>query len=83
VILPTKGIAPQRSLLAVGAQTMQILDGPLTVSQAWQRVRTWRAQNGHAAPIPFWWFALALDTLYALGLITVEQDLLTRTTLDA
>jgi hypothetical protein len=78
MILPTKGIAPQRSLLAVGAQTVQLLEEPLTVSQAWVRLKNWRNTNGHTAPIPFWWFALALDTLYALGLVKIEQELLTR-----
>jgi len=31
----------------------------------------------------FWWFALALDTLYALGLVAIEQELLTRVDRDA
>jgi hypothetical protein len=78
MILPTKGIPPQRSLLAVGAQIVQVLDEPLTVSQTWSRLKQWRDAHNHTAPIPFWWFALALDTLYALGLLVLENDLLTR-----
>ena len=83
MILPTKGIAPQRSLLAVGAQTLQILDEPLTVSQAWSRLRRWRELNQHHEPVPFWWFALALDVLFALGALRIEHDLLTRVVQDA
>ena len=78
MITPTKGIAPDRSLLAVGAQIAMQLDSPLTVSQTWSRLREWRVANGHTAPLSFGWFVLALDTLYALGIIDLENALLTR-----
>jgi hypothetical protein len=77
MLTPTKGIAPDRALLAVGAQIAMQLDQPLTVSQAWTRVCVWRRENGHPAPISFGWFALALDTLFALGRVELRDDLLT------
>jgi hypothetical protein len=83
VITPTKGIAPQRALLTVGAQIAQVLDEPLTVSQAWSRLKAWRRANDHKAPIPFWWFALALDVLYSLGAVDFEGDLLILRRVDA
>ena len=79
MIVPTKGIAPQRALLAVGAQIVLATGRqPVTITQAWRRLLTWREENRHKAPIPFWWFALALDVLYALGLVELdaESDLL-------
>ncbi|GAA0839486.1 ABC-three component system middle component 6 [Streptosporangium amethystogenes subsp. fukuiense] len=77
MIVPTKGVAPQRALLAVGAQIVMATDRqPVTVTQAWQRLLTWREDNNHRAPVTFWWFALALDLLYALGLVELEQDIL-------
>jgi len=76
MITPTKGIAAQRALLAVGAQLLIVLDQPLTVSQAWVRLRDWRQRNLHFSPVPFWWFALALDVLYAIGVVEFRQDLL-------
>jgi hypothetical protein len=76
VITPTKNIAPDRSLLAVGAQVLMVLDTPLTVSQAWARLRAWRAEHGHPSPVSFGWFVLALDTLYAVGAIDLHNDLL-------
>jgi hypothetical protein len=76
MITPTKGIAPQRSLLAVGAQILNALDRPQSVNQTWLRVQEWRTKNDHHAPLPFWWFVLALDTLYSLGLIDLESELL-------
>ncbi|MQY18071.1 ABC-three component system middle component 6 [Nocardia macrotermitis] len=78
MITPTKGIAPDRSLLAVGAQIAMQLDQPRTVSQVWTKLREWRKANGHPAPISFGWFVLALDTLYALGSVEFADDLLVR-----
>jgi hypothetical protein len=77
MLMPTKGIAPDRALLAVGAQIALQLDQPLTVSQAWSRVCAWREENGHPAPISFGWFVLALDTLFALKRVELRDDLLT------
>ena len=82
MLTPTKGIAPDRALLAVGAQIALQLDQPLTVSQAWARVRAWRKENGHPAPISFGWFVLALDTLFALDRVELRDDLLTLTRRD-
>lgn len=78
MITPTKGIAPQRALLSVGAQIAQLLDEPMTVSQAWSRLGHWRASNGHHAAVSFSWFVLALDTLYALGAVRLEAGLIVR-----
>ncbi|MEV5704523.1 ABC-three component system middle component 6 [Actinoallomurus sp. NPDC052274] len=77
VILPTKGVAPQRALLAVSAQIVLATGRqPVTVTQAWRRLLAWRDEHRHHAPVPFWWFALALDTLYAMGLVDLERDVL-------
>ncbi|WP_091100719.1 ABC-three component system middle component 6 [Nonomuraea pusilla] len=76
MITPTKGIGPDRALLAVGAQIILQLNRPLTVSQTWARLREWRLENDHLAPLSFGWFVLALDILYALGLIELQDDLL-------
>jgi hypothetical protein len=76
MITPTKGIAPQRALLSVGAQIAKVLDSPATVSQTWARFKEWRADNGHGSTVPFWWFTLALDLLYSLGVVAFEGELL-------
>ncbi|MDP9795979.1 hypothetical protein J2S43_004491 [Catenuloplanes nepalensis] len=78
MITPTKGIAPQRALVVVGAQVLQLLDRPMTVSQTWARLKEWRSGHGHHAPLPFWWFVLSLDVLYALGVLELDRDLLRR-----
>ncbi|WP_233570951.1 ABC-three component system middle component 6 [Nocardiopsis sp. Huas11] len=75
--MPTKGIAPQRALLTVGAQILMSSERQsVTVTQAWRRLQKWRADHAHNAPVPFWWFVLALDVLYALGTVELRDDLL-------
>ncbi|WP_105970713.1 ABC-three component system middle component 6 [Streptomyces geranii] len=76
MITPTKGISPDRCLLAVGAQILMQLEEPRTVSQTWARFKAWRADNEHFSPVSFEWFVLALDMLYSLDAVELRQDLL-------
>lgn len=78
MITPTKGIAPQRALLTVGAQLSLILTEPMTVSQAWTALKTWRVRHENDSVLPFSWFVLALDTLYALGTVHYEDGIIYR-----
>ena len=69
MILPTKAVSPDRALLAVGAGVLRQLSEPKTVSRLWADFRG----QGQAAPsITFDWFVLALDLLYALGLVELD-----------
>jgi hypothetical protein len=83
MILPTKGISPDRALLAIGAQVIMQLDQPRTVSQAWARLVQWRESNNHLAPISFGWFVLSLDILFALGVVELDEDVLSLRRRDA
>ena len=83
MITPTKGIAPDRCLLAVGAQVLLQLDEPRTVSQAWARLKSWRADQAHTSPVSFEWFVLALDILYSIGAVELDQDVLVARSTDA
>ncbi|AFR10904.1 ABC-three component system middle component 6 [Nocardiopsis alba] len=77
MIAPTKGVAPQRALLTVGAQILKASERQsITVDQAWRRLQKWRSDHDHNAPVPFWWFVLALDVLYALGTVELCEDVL-------
>ncbi|MFJ3628786.1 ABC-three component system middle component 6 [Streptomyces albidoflavus] len=76
MLTPTKGIAPDRALLAVGAQILQELASPLTVSQTWARLKARRSELGHGSPVSFGWFVLALDVLHALGAVELRDELL-------
>lgn len=79
MLLPNRSISPQRALLSVAAQISMQLEAPRTVSETWNRLRIWRAENGFDQPVTFEWFQLALDMLYALGLVDFDGHTLRRT----
>ena len=79
MILPAKHIRPERSLLGVGAEILEILKRPMTVSALWDRVRARRAKPP-ASPIAYGWFVLALDFLYVIGAVDLRDGVLRRMT---
>lgn len=70
MILPTKHISTQRSLLGLGAVILRNLDSPSTVSRIWGRCRAHPASGAYGR------FLLGLDLLFALGAIEVREGLL-------
>lgn len=77
MILPTKGVALDRALLSVGAEILRRLDRPKTVSRLWEQVRDRR--QGLSNGIAYEWFTLALDLLYTLGALDLDDGLIRRT----
>jgi hypothetical protein len=76
--LPSKHISEAQALVVVGAQILQVLEAPRHVTSCVDAVRTWRSENGETVDLPFWWFLLAMDTLFALNLIDIRDGELTR-----
>lgn len=77
MILPTKHVRPQRALLGVGAEILETLRRPMTVSALWDRVRKNRAATP-AAPISYAWFVLSLDFLYLIEAVELRDGILAR-----
>ena len=74
MILPDKHVRLSSSFLGAGAALLELLGSRRTVSGLWTTAR----QRGEIRT--FERFTLALDMLYALGLVEFGQDgLLTRT----
>jgi len=78
VLLPSKAIPTDQALLAVGAQILIQLERPGSVSAVWDRLREWRSDRGMKSALPFWWFSLALDVLYAIGVVELYNGELMR-----
>jgi hypothetical protein len=74
VILPTKHINTNHSLLGLGAVILRNIDSPTTVSRIWERLR------GSPATGSFGRFLLGLDFLFALGAIELRDGLITKGT---
>ncbi|WP_314712192.1 ABC-three component system middle component 6 [Propionibacterium acidifaciens] len=74
MLLPTKGIGPQRALLTVGAAALSLLDTPATVSGLWERFSKSAKSSGTNANITFDWFAMALSMLFTVQAISWDQS---------
>lgn len=78
MILPTKHVRPDRALIGVGAEVLDILKRPMTMSRLWDEVRGRRSLHAPNAPIDYQWFVLSLDLLYAIGALEFERGLVRR-----
>jgi hypothetical protein len=73
MILPTKRLGQDRSLLYVGAEILGLLREPKTVSRLWRELQATRSTRPEAAPLTYDWFVLALDLLFLLHAIRYER----------
>jgi len=81
MILPTKRITQERSLLGIGAELLVLLDEPKTVSRLWDEFKGRRSKHVvSASTITYDWFILALDLLYMLKAVRRGKGVLWRTT---
>lgn len=78
MIVPTKGVLPSDALLSVGADIINVLEEPLTISELWLEIGK-RRSDEMKSTIGFDWFVLALDLAWALGAVKSGPDgILTR-----
>lgn len=80
MILPTKHIRPERSLLTVGGDLLDCLREPKTVSRLWDELRAARGGAAEPAPMNYDWFVLALDLLFMIGAIEFDRGLIRKST---
>lgn len=78
MILPGKHIRPERALIGVGAEILDLLSEPMTVSRLWDEIRARREKSMPSSPITYNWFVLALDFLYMIGAIDFQRGLLVK-----
>ena len=79
MILPSKHLHQERALLTVGAQILQRLGRPKTVSALWEELRRLDRSGAKVqSQLTYDWFILALDLLYAVGAIEFNSGLVVR-----
>ncbi len=79
MILPGKHIPQDKALLTVGAELLTRLDKPKTVSAIWENVCK-PASETHVdvTRLSYDWFILAIDLLFAIDAIEIQEGLLKR-----
>ena len=76
MILPSKHLPERRALLTVGSEILGLLDRPRTVSSVWEEVRGGKSERKRR--LSYDWFVLALDLLFLMGAIRLNDGLLTK-----
>lgn len=72
MILPSKHIPEDQALIGVGAELLQHLERPQTVTSLWDLVRSSQIVGN------FERFILALDLLNIIGIVEIKDGLLRR-----
>ena len=72
MLLPSKHLATERSILSVGSRIIACLKTPATVSELWNRYANLQRQL-RLTPIGFDWFLLALASMFAIGKIGYDE----------
>ncbi|WP_428098168.1 ABC-three component system middle component 6 [Candidatus Rariloculus sp.] len=80
MILPTKHIRPDRALIGVGAEMLETLERPMTVSMLWDDLRLSRSADTSSPVIDYRWFVLALDLLFMLSAVEFERGVIRKAT---
>jgi hypothetical protein len=79
VILPSKHLSQERALLTVGGRVLLLLSQPKTVSALWGELNSLTETPRYATPpLSYDVFVLALDLLYSIGAVEMEDGLLAR-----
>ena len=79
MILPSKHLPQDRALLTVGSRVLQQLEQPKTVSALWEELPRFGKNAGFSGPaLAYDGFVLALDLLFLIGAIEMEDGLLAR-----
>lgn len=73
MILPSKHISQEQTLLGVGAIILREINRAQTVTSLWERIKNDQAVG------TFERFVLALDMLYIAGVITFNRGIIERT----
>jgi len=79
MILPSKHLCQDRALLTVAARILRHLSQPQTISALWEKMPRQNAAGGNTVPpLRYDGFVLALDLLFLIGALELQQGLLTR-----
>jgi len=76
MILPTKHLPPEKALVSIGAEILDGLHTPKTVSRLWEEHRSARSRSSTRKPTTYEWFILALDLLFLMGAVQIKNGVI-------
>jgi hypothetical protein len=80
MILPSKKLSPENSIIFLGGKVLNLLDQPKTVSALWYELKeSYSVNTSNEHPnYGYDWSILALDFLFIAGAIELSQGTLNR-----
>ncbi|WP_421355102.1 ABC-three component system middle component 6 [Microbacterium phosphatis] len=69
MLLPTKGVSAERAIITVGADVLEQLQSPKSVTALWEQYTARERAGGNSDHITFDWFSLVLASLFAINLV--------------
>lgn len=78
MLVPTKNIHEERSLVKIGARNLSFLDTPLSVNTLWEHYKRFQDSVEKIPKINYDVFILSLDFLYIIDAIEYKNDLIWR-----
>lgn len=79
MILPTKHLPPDRSLIFLASEISLLVGRNSTVSSIWSDLKKKHSSELRSGEVPYDWFVLALDLLYLMDLIEEQGGLIRKT----
>jgi len=73
MILPTKHLREEKSLIRIGADILAILNEPKTISRIWSELHHSQYEPRKISGITYNWFVLSLDLLFMIGAIEYDS----------
>ena len=79
MILPSENLPQEHALLTIGGRILQHIQEPMTVSALWEHLRTTHEEGADSRQaFHYDKFVLALDLLFMLGAVNLEDGRLIR-----
>ena len=76
MILPTKHLAPNRSLISVSSEVLELVGKKSSVSSIWTDLQNKHKSSLRFGDVPYDWFVLSLDLLFMIGAIEERNGLI-------
>ena len=67
MILPTKHLSPERSIISVSSEVLELIGRRSTVSSIWNSLQEKHKASLRFGDVPFDWFILALDFFFLIA----------------
>lgn len=78
MILPTKHLSPDRAIITVASEILELINTRSSVSSVWNDLQKKHRACIRQGEIPYDWFILSLDFLYLIGAIGEYEGRLIR-----